>query len=425
MRPSRPARLDQPVQNWALDPMRLVGALLVGFAAFAYSNAPPGIAQRVQGDGPWPFWTTAIWVAGYGASLLVCLARPWSCLRLAISAPSFVALVLLAALTAQWSINPIETLKAAIGFGATTAGGIALGLFCLRRQAQLIAAVLGLLAIASLLLIVLYPAWGQHRFDEFDGAWRGLWFQKNGFAQMMVVGISACLGIVIAGPEAGEEPRSLRVWALAGAALFAFLVIGSTSKTGLLGMTAAMATAAMIAFVRSGPVSMAATLYAGIVMSALLTLGVFLFPNLAFKLVGREASLTGRTDIWAEIELLSRSRFWTGFGYGAFWLAESAPLATITTDLDFQPASAHNSWTDLSIHFGLPGVLLVALGFCGIAVRAALRLARDPAAAYPLILLTGLLAMSATETMFAEKLSIIWMAIVAIGVRLARAPQTL
>src|SRR3546814_12681195 len=56
-----------------------------------------------------------------------------------------------------------------------------------------------------------------------------------------------------------------------------------------------------------------------LVATAALTVGLALDADAVFHLVGRDASLTGRTAIWAPLWERLSTRPWTGFGYGAFW----------------------------------------------------------------------------------------------------------
>ena len=83
----------------------------------------------------------------------------------------------------------------------------------------------------------------------------------------------------------------------------------------------------------AGPASAVVTTWVAVVT---LVVGAAdrLSPDLVFGLLGKDATLTGRTKIWAAICGRSTSVRWLGFGYGAMW--SERPLGP--AGVDHQPA---------------------------------------------------------------------------------------
>jgi len=49
---------------------------------------------------------------------------------------------------------------------------------------------------------------------------------------------------------------------------------------------------------------------------------VLLAPHVFFDLLGKDATFTGRTNVWGPILRQVEQRPWTGFGHGAVWTEE-------------------------------------------------------------------------------------------------------
>lgn len=89
---------------------------------------------------------------------------------------------------------------------------------------------------------------------------------------------------------------------------------------------------------------------------------VFLFYSVpgvlaAFaKAVGREATFTGRTDLWKDL-LAEPINLLLGTGYQGFWLGPRADF--LWEKYSFHPAQAHNGYLEVYLNGGLVGVFLL------------------------------------------------------------------
>ncbi|MDG5816872.1 O-antigen ligase family protein [Chitinispirillales bacterium ANBcel5] len=73
----------------------------------------------------------------------------------------------------------------------------------------------------------------------------------------------------------------------------------------------------------------------------------------------RDETLTGRTELWAEVINLGMEHALFGAGLGTFWMGD------LTNNLweifPWEPGQAHNGYIDLFVELGLIGLILVAL----------------------------------------------------------------
>ena len=74
--------------------------------------------------------------------------------------------------------------------------------------------------------------------------------------------------------------------------------------------------------------------------------------------VGRDATLTGRTELWAAVLAMARNPL-LGAGFEAFWLGPR--LITLWQQFDFGPTQAHNGYIEMYLNLGALGLILFAL----------------------------------------------------------------
>jgi len=140
-----------------------------------------------------------------------------------------------------------------------------------------------------------------------------------------------------------------------------------------------------------------------------------------FDLLGKDAPLTGRTEIWAAAMTQIQSRPWTGFGFGVVWddLGPWAPLAQMTQDAGFTPQHAHNSWIEQWLGMGILGLAAFALLYAQTLILAGVALFRDKGAdlAAPFLIVYSL--MTITESIAVTYNDFRWVLFLAIAVKLA------
>jgi O-antigen ligase len=103
------------------------------------------------------------------------------------------------------------------------------------------------------------------------------------------------------------------------------------------------------------------TLFAAVVVIAV-------WPNSLFNLLGKDLTLTGRTQIWTSaIESIAK-RPLLGYGYQAFWLGLEGESYRVILDVEWVLAQAQNGYLDVLLEMGAAGLAIVLLVF-GFAFR--------------------------------------------------------
>jgi exopolysaccharide production protein ExoQ len=336
---------------------RLVEIALAALLVVMMSDAVIGpIFDPHQLGGESSPFLRLMWLPAYGVMMLLAIGRTPRLLRFWLPAAGFGLLVLLAFASTQWSIDPTITSRRALAVAFTTLFGLYLAAaFEGRQLSELIAGTFLALALASLAVCIVNPAFGVHT-DINAGAWKGVWFEKNQMGAMMVYGALAAASAALVSPQ--------RRWLwIAAVALFAFMVVMSRSKTALLMLLVVMGGIGAFAATRRGPA--AAILTVWLAAAGVLALGsvIWLAPEALFHALGKDPSLTGRTDIWALVLEWSAKKPLLGYGYAVFWSEPSIPDMWIDKDLKWDVPNAHNGWLDLLVQLGWTGVLIFAALF--------------------------------------------------------------
>lgn len=275
--------------------------------------------------------------------------------------------VLLAFASKWWSIDAATTQRRVIAL--TMAGAFALYLGSVYRGVALprLLACAGLvMAVGSLVFVLAFPHIGIHR-DVNDGLWRGMWYEKNQMGQVMVcVAVAAAAWLSVAD----------RHWRIAAITLVlaTFLMIMSQSKTSLLCWLIGFGLVGAVWAARQGGAVLGVLTVWGATFAAIAVGVGFLLGGPAILVaLGKDPSLTGRTEIWAALMDMVAERPWTGYGYAAFWTRTSVPADIIQAQTGWLVPSAHNGWIDLLVQVGWPGAVLVGtillIGFAATVAR--------------------------------------------------------
>lgn len=347
------------------------------------------------------------------ALVLVCM-RPGRALKGMVRSPLLIALLLLTAATYFWSIMPDLTARRIPALVFTTLAGVALASrWSWKSLTEIVAGTLAVLAVMSFLLGALLPDMGRMQ-EIFPGAWRGLWLEKNGLGHVMVQTTIFLLAAGIMVPERRKLWFGLAVVSMA-------LVILSTSKTALLVLLLSLGAMGFVAVVKSGPLRAVIATWLAVVVVIGVGLLIATETDLVLELLGKDATLTGRTEIWSGIMDQMSDHPWRGFGYGAVWddPGFTGPKAWIGHQAHFLPANAHSGWLEIYIALGLGGVILFALWLVQIWAQSLWAAYASPGGwlALPMMISYTITMMSESIAMNWHELR--WVIVVAVALKLA------
>jgi len=343
-----------------------------------------------------------LWLPVYAITLCLCAVKIVPILRIAARSPMLVALTLLAAASFFWSIDPDLSLRRGIAIGCTTLFGVWLAArYEWRELLRLLAVAWLILACASFFASMLFPSFGVMN-EIHVGAWKGIWWEKNTLGGHMARASFLFAFLVL------MDAPSRRLWAF-GLVLSSALVLLSTSKTALLGMLLGFGVLVAAAIMRRGRVTSIAVIWTG----------VSLAPEIMFGLIGKDPSLTGRTDIWAALIDAIEKRPWLGHGYGAFWPVESEPAFRVREAVEWDAPTAHNGWFETALGLGLLGAGAFAISFALTFGRAARRMQTQWTGVFAIGFIAQFLLFSLSESIILQQNAIVWVMYVAVAGRLA------
>lgn len=403
----RSARKDW-AHNW-LSLLCGVGILLAFSQAweaplFGYNGTPQdasGLARAVY----YPFYLAGLYLAA-------------ACWRRMIDAawrtPILLGLFVLCCASWFWSIDPSGTLRRCIALAMTMLAGYALAArFSWARLTEVIGLAFGIMMLLSYGLALLVPDMGRMQ-ELFIGAWRGPFVEKNSLGAMMAIGFTAAAAAGLNTPS-----RRLFWWGMAGG--MALLVLLSTSKTALVSLMVGAAGIGVIMLARRGPVT--AVILTWLSLTGLILIGAVLLlePSFAFRLLGKDATLTGRTYIWDGIAHVMKGHKRLGYGYGVVWSDEApyAPLARITQVAGFRAYHAHSCWYEMWLGLGVTGFVTWGLVFVETWIKALYRTARAEGGYFALPFLGIYSLSSLTESMTLGWNDIRWCLFVLVLVKLS------
>ena len=75
----------------------------------------------------------------------------------------------------------------------------------------------------------------------------------------------------------------------------------------------------------------------------------------------RDATLTGRTVLWADVLAMGMEHPLRGHGFGAFWYVEEGLEHASWYKHDWRPGDAHNGFVDVFLDMGFVGFTLLML----------------------------------------------------------------
>jgi exopolysaccharide production protein ExoQ len=216
-----------------------------------------------------------------------------------------------------------------------------------------------LLLPLSVLLIRYYPDLGRgYSIGGGPPFWTGVTTDKNGLGMIcLIFGLGAVWRFIDI-YQAREDPRRTRSLIARGflVLITVWLLWESNSMTSI--SCFAMAIALMIAvgrWPRARKPAIVTILAAGAV--GLSAFALFGGGGVLLEALGRNATLTGRTEVWKVLLPLAQSPI-VGSGYESFWLGDR--LAQIGDQTSVGINEAHNGYLEIYLNLGWMGLILLA-----------------------------------------------------------------
>jgi O-antigen ligase len=361
-----------------------------------------------QGD-----FVRLFWAPVYLALLPIAWRDRAIILAAAAKTPLLSALTVIALASCLWSVAPDVTFRRAIGLVVTMIFAWRLSALSWLDMARAAGAALLAMAALSFVFALAWPAAGiMGPGSTHPGAWAGVWPHKNVLGNMMGLGTGLFMALAIA------DAQRRRLWLAAIAGAVALCVL-STSATALVLIVVGGGLIGAGLLVRRGVVWATALVLASVIAGVSIWLLLLTTPTLLFDLLGRDATLTGRTEIWTEALRAIAERPATGYGFGAFWEAKEGPAFFLRAVIGWDAPNAHSGWLDLALALGWGATALCAMSAGATAFRATRALSEAPAGLIAPPFVAGLLMLTITEGYALQEHSLPWALFVAIAAKLA------
>ena len=359
-----------------------------------------GDQELAQGD---PL-SQVVWLGVYATTSLLIVTRWRRFLWVATRDKLLLLLVGLAVVSVVWSVAPAITLRRDVALLGTTLVG---AYFAMRyepgEQLRLLAWALGVAALLSLLFALALPSYGL----DSDGSWQGIFGGgKNALGRVMA--LSSLVFLLLA---LSNHRRRWLPWG--GFVLSVGLLVMSNSVTSLVILLSVLFLLPFYAALRWPYTFATSFLIFATLLGAIAAVCLIANQETVLGVLGRDATLTNRTELWPAVIDMIRQRPWLGYGYGAFWLGwegESAQVWLRTAAVGLEAVHAHNGYLDLSINIGLLGGAMFAVGFLFATGRAVswVRSSKSAIGLWPLAYLTFMLLYNFTESAILAHNDVFW-----------------
>ena len=257
--------------------------------------------------------------------------------------------------------------------------------------------------MASFFFIFILPHYGIHVSGEYAGVWRGVFGNKNNFGGAMILSVT----IFLICPTYTEFER-LSAYFLSLMALFAAIMSESKSAlVVLIGMLAVMLCVRIINGKGIKTISRTAMLLMfGIGTAVLMTK----YTSDILIWIGKDDTLTGRTDTWNIAWDRALDRPVLGYGYRAFWTDKNPARRGPTESWRDEIGHAHNTYLDLLLELGFFGCTVFALLLGTLCVRLIARCMKigDCINIWLFVILFYILARGVVEVTILQQADITW-----------------
>lgn len=320
------------------------------------------------------------------------------------------SLVLVAAISFIWSSEKANTLKDILTITGSSLFGLYLASrYTLKQQLELMSWTYGIAIVLSFLFAVAIPKLGIMGASH-QGKWRGIFSHKNGLGQAMVYSFLSFMFL------AYQNKRSkLLMWM--GMSLSILLLLLSASTSSMFNLFILVIVFFVMYIVRLPYLLMIPVI--ALIITAGETFYLWSIDNSSaiFNSVGKDATLTGRTELWQLTTEMIWKQPWIGYGFGGFWQGlNGAESGYILRAVTWTPSHPHNGYLQLLLDLGILGFSIFSLGLFRSTIRG-LNLIRSTtavAALWPVVHMAQLLVTSTTETLLFASNNVGWILYVAV-----------
>jgi O-antigen ligase len=347
---------------------RRAWSLALAFAFFACHGAFSfqGHIEQLEGPGSKTVATVTRThgIIGYGLTLFSYLLVTVFVLRYRRSVLAFAyrfkaltALGVLALVSVLWSQDPARSAVFASSYLLLTLFTYGLVFRCDIDQLISITLKTGaLLSLLSIAIVLIAPTVGTSQGADAlrSGSWNGIFIDRTSAAKCFVFLLSPAI--------VNWQPRLIRVDRLLYIAMLSLLILQAHAVTSTIAVCAYAVFMYTLTFVRKHKLHLSPLpRVIGVLALICACICLYAFAPVLLEALGRDSSLTGRSDVWMAVLRSIERRPLLGYGFSSFWLGMQGESAAVLTSTRWVFGYAHNGVLEIWLQLGVVGVLLFVI----------------------------------------------------------------
>ena len=304
-----------------------------------------------------------------------------------------------------WSVIPDQTFRNGVyGIGCTLVGLYLATRYSFKEQLDILAWTFATIIILSVIFAVVLPKYGIMGALH-AGALRGIYTHKNQF------GVHIVLATVIFFLKAIDaQQRSWIFWLLLITSISLNILCKSTTSVGTMLIMLILCIVYRIFRWRYEILVSTILVFLIVGIASWLFFFNFIGTDAFFEAIGKDPTLSSRTEIWKQVWEAIQLKPWLGYGSAAFWDGLEGASKYVELAVRAKVAYAHNGFLDILLGTGFIGLSLFLISFSVTTIRSLflLRTTNTVESFWPLLFLTYLIFTNLTEGTLASLTNIFW-----------------
>ena len=188
-------------------------------------------------------------------------------------------------------------------------------------------------------------------FVTESGSWKSFFSTKNELGAWCFLAVAVWLPVLKRENKLWKNLIGCFVLLIAG-----LLIVNSDSVTAILSIsTVIICYVIIISRLPNYSIPIIITIFVLLIFLYFTNFGDRSFLNVAFDSVGRDSSLTGRTELWGQMVKSICEHPILGLGYNSFWIGEFGTSSDYVSRMHWTMNQAHNGYLDIFNELGLVG----------------------------------------------------------------------
>jgi exopolysaccharide production protein ExoQ len=312
-------------------------------------------------------------------------------------------LLIFAVCSLFWSFDQATTLKDTFTLIGSSSFGLYLASrYTLKEQLHLLAWTFAINIILSIVFVIVLPKYGTMG-GIHQGKWRGVFLHKNGLGSVMMY--SSMVFLILS-----YQSKKYKLLLYTGLSVSILLMLISSSSSATINLIILMFACFIFQIVRLPylvmmPISIMVMIAGGLLYFVLMDNASYIFES-----IGKDSTLTGRTQLWPLVIDMIWKHPWIGYGYGGFWKGLDGESAYVLRGAGWLFNHPHNGYLALWLDLGFLGMGLFLIAYLRSFSQALywVRISKIALDIFPLISIIYVAIASLTESSLLQSNSLAW-----------------